>query len=242
MKRFLSLVLGLAMLCTLCGCHRLWIAKTPDSLTEISSIATSSAPTESAPAEENTSSLPEDRLVDVTSAAPSTPQLPQWKTAYQNYINLLDPNEYEGFALVYVDNDEIPELFLMGTCEATGEALCTYSDGSVRTQQYGRLYGLSYGVRTGRYKHFNGNMGHYSLSLCTLENGVFRTVISGMQEEDYTTYDPDTGSLLYRYTLEGDVVTEESFNKTIANWEGGNTYITMATIACSKQEILRQLS
>jgi hypothetical protein len=232
MKKTLSVILALSLLLTLCGCRRLLLQKKDP------------APGENA-VTESVISVPQDQLVDVTSKpsqAPSAPQLPAWKTAYKNYINQIDPNEYEEFALIYIDEDNIPELYVMGTCEAAGELLCTYADGVVKDKIYGRIGGLSYAARTGRYKHFNGNMGMYALSLCTLKNGVFTTVISGTQEEDMEHYDPDTGDIPYLYTLEGEPVTEESFNKTIANWEGSNAYIRMADLACSKGEILSQLS
>ncbi len=237
MKKLLSFILAISLMVSLCGCHRLLVTKKPVNSAQKTPVENSMV--------ESVISTPEDQLIDVTSKpspTPSVPEIPAWKTAYKNYIYQIDSNEFLSYALVYVDADDVPELFVMGDCEAAGEILCTYADGIVRSQHYGRLYGLSYGSRTGRYIHFNGNMGYYSLSLCTLENGVFKTVISGTQEEDMANYDPSMGDIPYLYTLEGEPVTEESFNKTIANWEGGNAYITMATLACSKEEILRQLS
>lgn len=49
---------------------------------------------------------------------------------YQDYI---DENEayFDGYLLAYLDEDDIPELIVIGNCEAAGQMIITYRDGEL---------------------------------------------------------------------------------------------------------------
>ena len=234
MKKLCALVLAISLVTCFCGCGLLKKDVTP-----------TDAPTSSV------DSKPQDQLIIQTPAPPqvssqtvvsSAPAKPAWKTAYEDYIRYeIDPAQYVEFALVYVDNDDVPELYMMGNCEATGEVMATYCNGRVESHSFGRLYGLQYIPRSGRFSHFNGNMGYYSLSLCTLNNGVVKTVIQGLQEEDLENFDGE-GEIGYRYSLEGDPVTEEAFHKAIDSWFSQGGVCSMHSGAVSRQSMLNQLA
>ena len=64
---------------------------------------------------------------------------PKWKTAYLNFIEK-EKESYRSYALIYIDGDNIPELYLSGIDEATGDSICTYKNGFVE-QQLSRVGG-----------------------------------------------------------------------------------------------------
>ena len=64
-----------------------------------------------------------------------------WKSAYINYLrNGIKNNwakngkggySYEGYALIDIDGNDIPELYMMGNSTASGDQICTYNNGKV---------------------------------------------------------------------------------------------------------------
>ena len=72
----------------------------------------------------------EEEIIDADpsqkESSPADIPMSEWCRAYAEYLN---NSEYEGFAgygLVYVDEDDIPELICMGDCEAAGNIFVTY--------------------------------------------------------------------------------------------------------------------
>ena len=111
-----------------------------------------------------------------------------WKDAYLNFIEKAKREEgkYGEYALVYIDNDDIPELFIGGTCEASGTLVCAYKNGKVVSEHLRRLYGASYIPKSGLVMNFNGNMGNYSAEVFKLTNKGFTCIFYGTQEERVT--------------------------------------------------------
>lgn len=110
-----------------------------------------------------------------------------WKNAYLDYIantDNSDPSRYNSYSLIYIDGDDIPELYLEGTCEAYGTTICTYSGGTVRDIKLLRLWGASYIPKTGLFKNSNGNMGSYEDVVYKLQNGSFELIYLGTRLDD----------------------------------------------------------
>ncbi|MCD8215185.1 MAG: zinc ribbon domain-containing protein [Clostridiales bacterium] len=139
------------------------------------------------------------------------------KRAYINYINELvaannkdsQQNEYD---FIYIDNDEIPELFVHGRFEAEGDRICTYYNGSVSEYPLNRTGGMSYMERGGLVCNFNGNSGYFLLNIYSLSNGNLTKIYSGLEAEEY---DKDSDSFIISYEWEDVSVSEEEFN---AKW------------------------
>ena len=53
-----------------------------------------------------------------------TDDAPDWKTAYLNFLEQ-EKDSHRSYALVYIDGDDIPELYLSGRDEATGDSVCS---------------------------------------------------------------------------------------------------------------------
>lgn len=68
--------------------------------------------------------------------------------AYQKYIDKDDEefkNEYYGgYNLIYIDEDDVPELLATGTSEAAGHKIISYHNGRISENYIGRLWGLQY--------------------------------------------------------------------------------------------------
>ena len=122
-----------------------------------------------------------------------------WQQVYLEYIDEQKNVEDGGFvgsfrvlssaanfARIYLDDDDVPELFMGESAEVDGERVITSVDG--RAAEY-RLFrcGTRYMEREGWLYTHTGNMDHYLLTITRLENGEFTVLAKGRQflnEED----------------------------------------------------------
>lgn len=124
-----------------------------------------------------------------TEPAPTVPSTTEplsqdWQTAYQDFLEGAK-DHHVAFALIYVDGDDIPELYLNGDCEATGDALCTYKNGQVIEQRLRRTWGGSYIPGTGLIKNTNGNMGYYTTDIYALTGSGFASIWNGLEVQEF---------------------------------------------------------
>ena len=87
-----------------------------------------------------------------------------WRSAYSNYLEMMGGKGEEllydvTFSLIYVDDDEIPELVCDSGVEAGGCQILTYHDGKIDILQTNRLY-FDYLERDGLLCNSEGNMGY----------------------------------------------------------------------------------
>lgn len=54
-----------------------------------------------------------------------------WKEAYTDQIKNIDEDEYEGFALIYLNDDRVPELVQVGASSAKGSTIVIYRSGAL---------------------------------------------------------------------------------------------------------------
>ena len=155
-----------------------------------------------------------------TYSDPSQTSLASWQTAYLNYIESLGSEKtYCEYRLVFVDSDSIPELFIHGSCEASGSRICSFKGGSVVTTHLRRLGGGSYIPKSGLVCNFNGNMGYYTMDIVRLTANGFTSLFSADQEDTYETVINENGeeeyitkSRFYLYDGSGKIeVTENEF-------------------------------
>ncbi|MBO4392265.1 MAG: dockerin type I repeat-containing protein [Clostridia bacterium] len=128
----------------------------------------------------------------------------EWKKAYADYVKT-KKDDYVGFTLIYLDDDSVPELLLIGSCEADGEIICTYHNGTVKEQALDRLYGAKYIPYSGLIKNTNGNMGILIDEVFKLENGQFNLLISGVYDYFYEGQE--------KYEIDGKEVSEATYNQ-----------------------------
>ena len=141
-------------------------------------------------------------------------QVPAWKTEYLNFIER-NKDEYVEYALVYLDGDNIPELYLSGSCEAAGDAICAYKNNRLIIQQMNRKYGDSYIYKSGLFFNFNGNMGYYTAEVYKLTNNGFSTLFYGTQEERVEELENGEYEIEYDFYVARNLVSEEEFYAAI---------------------------
>ena len=122
----------------------------------------------------------------------------------------LTDSSWCSYSLIYVDDDDIPELFFFTGSMAGGEVIVSFYDGSVRAMNRERS-GMKYIEHGGLLYNGNGNTGFYPCNIYMLEKGVFSEIGTGW----YAEYSDEEGSLRYEYFWEGKAVTEAEFEAHI---------------------------
>lgn len=134
-----------------------------------------------------------------------------WQEAYTAYIERRDSmvSEYVHYSLIYVDDDEIPELYIDSGGMATGEFVVSFYDGKVGVMNRGRV-GLRYMEYGGLLFSQSGNMGFYPCNIYRLEKGRFSEIGTGWYSESY-----DGENIDMSYFWEGSPVTEAEYEAHI---------------------------
>jgi hypothetical protein len=162
-------------------------------------------------------------------ATESTPDnIPEWSKAYADYLK--SGAEYISFAeggselsytLIYLDDDDIPEVFVDTGVEAGGQMVATYYEGEVVEQYLSRI-GSQYIEKSGLIYTDTGHMDYYPVSITKLENGVFSEIASGIRyvsEEDSKKMREDENyPYILTYEWGDETVTEEEFNAHVAEY------------------------
>ena len=141
------------------------------------------------------------------------PQVNSWKEAYANYVRR---SEYQSYSLVYLDGDEIPELF----CQDGGypQRIVTYHDGKIK-ERYLERNAFLYHEKEGIYYTTGGNMGEFPMEIVELKDGEFIVLATGYQKSEYIanaeSTAPDQMTEFVKYDWNGQSVTEEEYNQKI---------------------------
>ena len=152
-----------------------------------------------------------------TTKAPETeaPFSEPWRQAYSDYVKKAAKEGYNSFNLIYVDNDDVPELFLGSGIEATGERLCTYHNGKIVEQTLYRTYSTSYIENSGLIQNYYGSQGCYGIEIYKLENGKFEMLHTAYIEEGYSE---DYGEFYSGCYLDKKEILREDLDRTIAEY------------------------
>lgn len=140
---------------------------------------------------------------------PKNNDLPEWKTAYLDFLK--DKNgEYISFSLVYIDGDDIPELYMNGVSEATGDSISSYKNGKVIEQLLNRTGGGRYIENGGQIFNYNGNFGYYQTHMYQLDNNGFNQTFNAYLMEHL-----GDDKITYEYSVEDKLVSKEEYNTAI---------------------------
>ena len=145
-------------------------------------------------------------------AVPETTQVSdEWKDAYIDYLNDNSSSRNIGYDLIYLDNDNIPEIIEIGDCEATGCRVVVYNSGSAESTQLRRL-GYSYIERDGLLCNTDGHMGYYFDIVYSLKNGELTMIDEGIyQDKDGVAQTDASGEYIYDCTWNGNPVSKEEY-------------------------------
>lgn len=145
-----------------------------------------------------------------------------WQKAYVDYLESFwgdrEPYTQFSYSLIYLDNDDIPELFICTGAEAGGEIVATYFDGQVQTEQISRM-GARYIERSGLLYCDNGHMGYYPVYIKKLENGKISNIGTGeyffIMDDEYRYILDEDGIPIEEYRWEDEIVSEEVYYEQI---------------------------
>ncbi|MBE6712562.1 MAG: hypothetical protein E7580_03450 [Ruminococcaceae bacterium] len=158
----------------------------------------------------------------------------EWQKAYLAFLKT-EKTDHSAFALVELDDDGIPELYLTGGCEATGDSVCAFRNGSLIEQHLQRTWGGSYIPGSGEFANENGNFGRCYTRVYRLEKGEFvQTFDALLVESAGVNIEGELYELRYEYFLgekqvsEGEYLSARDasfeFEKAIPFHEGAVSY------------------
>lgn len=185
----------------------------------------------------------EESVVTETSSTEQSAEvtLADWKTAYLDFISTIK-DEFPNYALVYIDNDNIPELYLNGISEATGDMVCSYKNGTVIYQQLGRTGGGSYIEKSGKFINQNGNMGNcYTDPFELIESG-FVSPFYGSMSVTYEELENGEYNEIYEYSIDGFIVSEDEYNAKIDAFFDFSQAKRLGENQVSYDEIVQQIT
>ena len=143
-----------------------------------------------------------------------------WQEAYSSFIvdNDTDTKRYE-YSLIYLDNDDQPELFVNTCVEASGERLLSYYDNSLSVLELYRI-GSRYIPKSGLVYNGCGHMDYYPVYIEYLSDGDFYKIGEGVWgglDWDFSkgAVLDENGYPVYQYEWEGVRYTEEEFHEKI---------------------------
>jgi len=144
------------------------------------------------------SSVPSYTAVPVHTTAPV--QMPvsavSWRTAYYNWLKE-NGDAYNTYSLIYVNDDDTPELAVNTGAEAGGCQILTYAGGSVDVLQTSRL-AFSYIKRGNKLNNSAGHMDSYYDIIYEIRGGKWVCIAHG----EYYGYKDGWNDILGRWICE----------------------------------------
>ena len=210
--------------------------------TEVTKETETTGETEETEATEATRETETTETTEATEATEPTEEQvePEWKAAYLAFLEDRKA-EYGFYALVYVDGDDIPELYSRGIMEAGGDCICTYKNGVVIESRLSRIGGGRYIPRSGMLINTNGNMGYYSTTVYRLTDSGFTLILRGLEEHSYEYLENGEVKETIEYFIEGESVTEEAFYSAISAVFDYAQAVSFSENAVSYDEIKQQI-
>ena len=163
-----------------------------------------------------------------------------YKQAYLDFLK--DKQEsHRLFALVFIDNDDIPELYLKGSSEAEGDMVCSFKNGSLIKQQLNRTGGGKYIERSENMINQNGNMGRCYTNVYKLNDDSFTKTFSALSVESVEHIGGEEYNFIYEYFVEDAPVSEAEYNTAVSSAFDFSQAVRLDENAVSYDEIVQQL-
>ena len=145
------------------------------------------------------------------------------------------------FALVYVDNDDIPELYLSGVSEAEGDMICSLKNGVVVYQYLSRIGGGKYVERSGNIINQNGHMGLYYDNVYTLSENGFSQILNARYTERYEHIGNEEYNIYCDYFIGDTPVSEADYNNAVSSAFDLSKAVSLYENSVSYNTIIEQL-
>ena len=136
-------------------------------------------------------------------------EMQDWQKAYAEYIDGLEWGNHNTYSLIYVDDDDIPELVVDTGIEAGGCQLLTFYDGEIDELQTARLL-FYYIEKQNLIDDTGGHMGYYYDYIYSIEDGKWIYLTGGewtelMGDDDW----------VYQYEWDGEEVKEAVYEEKL---------------------------
>ena len=157
-------------------------------------------------------------IIEVEEVAP---KMSEWATAYYDYLlenfynSLSEEKEYFKYMLIYLDNDDIPELYVHVT-DFTGDRLLYYFDGQVNEKNCGDLPWYQYIPQSGLLMEEWDIVTAHGNIVSQFVNGEFTDMAEGhvALKEEYREEYPGE-NWMYDYMFNGETVSEEEYSRRL---------------------------
>lgn len=142
--------------------------------------------------------------------------LSEWKDAYMKHLQAQDESRWQGYQLIYVNDDEIPELVEIGNSEAAGCGIVTYADGAADETILQRL-NFTYIERGNLLCNSDGNMDSYYDLVYRMTDGRLTQIAAGYYgAADNSRVEVDAeGNPIYQYQWNGEFVSPEDYGRAL---------------------------
>lgn len=170
-------------------------------------------------------------------------ELQGWQQAYIERLKNDDAlSGYGGYDLIWLDDDDIPELVEIGDSEAAGCRIVSFYDEKLTVTQLNRL-NFSYLVREGLLCNSEGNMDNYYDLVYRLSGGNMTVIAEGYYgaaDNSHVEFD-ESGEPVYQYEWNGQKMSREEYEKAlnaVYDTSRGKTY---AWPGISAEEMIKQI-
>lgn len=136
-----------------------------------------------------------------------------WKAAYLDYIEE-HKDSHTSYALVNIDDDNIPELYLSGIAEAIGDSVCTYKNGVVIEQTLNRIGGGYYNEK-GQLYNYNGTTGTFYTHIYKLSDQGFTLTFEALILEKIKQLENGELAIVYEYSVDGNPIDGKDYDSAI---------------------------
>lgn len=147
-----------------------------------------------------------------------------WHRAYLEYIlnGAGGVSRYGGlqeakFQLIYVDDDNVPELWINGSSMADGSQICTFDGQQVNSIFISEYGNLQYIERSGYFYTAGGHMDVYWDGVYRVQNGQFVDIARGdfgAQDNAHVQFD-ENGEPIYQYSWNGISTTKQAYQENL---------------------------
>lgn len=168
--------------------------------------------------EDTQEDINETRITKESETTIAEYKMQDWEKAYAEY--LLKAAEDDGqnvyasftYSLIYVNDDDTPELVIDTGFMAGGSSILTFFNGEIDKVDILRS-GLYYIERQNLVENSAGNMGYYYDFIYSIENGKWNNIAHGERYENYVT----ENGLINEFFWKEEKVTESTYVENINN-------------------------
>lgn len=150
------------------------------------------------------------KALEIGTAGEDSSHMKPWEQAYLDYLDGFEVSNSCTYSLIYVDEDEIPELVIDSGVEAGGCQILTWHDEVLDVLQTSRLY-FTYVEKGNLLCNSEGNMGYYYDSVYAIHDGMWEFVGGGTYSDpaDGPKFDENDDYIYEYHWLEQSVEKSE---------------------------------